>query len=273
MSRSSTGVGRDGERLTVALVQPRAFGCPPAPKICLQQPARRLSARTERMKTRDCAGASPRILLIPHGAEPELCKGRELVLPRRWDGDFSPEKPENCRGTRRAPPPSAGFNVLVSSLFADLVASASDVVRARDWEQEGIRGSTAPWGMGNWIPIPSVAVLIPPVVVPTPSVEVPTPPAAVSGAAPLQAAGSIPSKAPRIPVALSREHPQRALPAPRLRGEGSTESSQHPEATVNYLLKKLRLEPACEVQGSPTLPAQSPSQVLVGLPPVLPSVL
>lgn len=74
-------------------------------------------------------------------------------------------------------------------------------------------------------------------------------------------------------MALSREHPQRALPTPRLRGEGSTESSQHPEATVNYLLKKLRLEPACEVQGSPTLPAQSPSQVLVGLPPVLPSVL
>lgn len=51
--------------------------CPPVPKVCLQRPARRLSARTdtERMKMRDCAGASPRTLLIPHGTEPELCKG------------------------------------------------------------------------------------------------------------------------------------------------------------------------------------------------------
>lgn len=163
MSRSSTGVGGGWRE---ALVQPHAFGCPPVPKIFLQQPGRRLSARTEGMKTRDCAGASPRTLLIPHGTEPELCTGRERVLPRRWDGDFSPKKPENCRGTRRAPPPSAGFNVLVFSLFPDLVASVSAVVRARGWEQEGIRGSTAPWGMGNWIPIPSVAVPTPPAAVP-----------------------------------------------------------------------------------------------------------
>lgn len=156
-------MGGDGERLWFNLVPLAVLPCPKS--FCSSQAGGSLPEQRE--------GKRGIVLEPPHEpssfptaqsqssarAESSCCHAGGMVI-------FHQKKPENCRGTRRAPPPSAGFNVLVFSLFPDLVASVSAVVRARGWEQEGIGGSTAPWGMGNRIPIPSVAVPTPPAAVP-----------------------------------------------------------------------------------------------------------